>query len=115
MNTQRANTVQNSLQIGMEVVTREGDTMGTIAEVGSGTFEVARGLFLRKVFSAPVTAVSRVEGNRIVLTLSRAELEQTRQRGHIGTSLAERADGVVHHVKEIVDEVSASHATPGRR
>jgi preprotein translocase subunit YajC len=115
MNTMRVNTAQNALEIGMEVVTREGDMMGTIAEVGSATFEIARGLFLRKVFSAPASAVVRVEKNRVILSMSRADLEATRKSGHIGTTLGERADGVVHHLKDIADEVTVSHTVPSQR
>ncbi len=101
-------TQANSVRIGMEVVTSEGDVMGRVAEIGSATFEIARGLFLRRVFSAPETAIARIENNRVVLSMSRADLEAARTRGHIGTTLAERADGVVDHLRDIVEEAAES-------
>jgi hypothetical protein len=101
-------TQGNSVRIGMEVITSEGDVMGRVSEIGSATFEIARGLFLRRVFSAPATAIARVEQHRVMLSMSRAELEATRARGHIGTTLAERADGVVEHVRDIVEEAAQS-------
>jgi hypothetical protein len=100
------------LRVGLEVRTREGKTLGKIKHVGSGTFEVEKGVFFKRGFSVGYDEIARVEGDGVVvLEPSMDELDEIRRHGALGTTLEERVAGAVLHATQAARRaVHSSHA-----
>ncbi|HVY48742.1 MAG TPA: hypothetical protein VHB21_22795 [Minicystis sp.] len=92
------------LRVGMEVVSAEGDVLGRVHDVGSGTFDVEQGVLSRRRFSASYEQIARVEPARVVLATSSAELARMRDGGGLGTTFSERAAGAIDHARAVVEE-----------
>jgi hypothetical protein len=67
------------VRVGMGVSTSDGKRLGKVKEVGSGTFEVEKGVFFRRAFSASYDELAGIENNGIVLAFSTADLDAIRK------------------------------------
>jgi hypothetical protein len=92
------------LGVGLEVQTREGKTLGKIKRLGAGTFEVEKGIFLKRDYSVSDDEVAFVDGGRVVLAISMEELAEMRRHGALGTTLGERLTRTVDHAREAVGQ-----------
>lgn len=105
-----------AISIGHEVVTSDGQLLGWVKQVGSGTFEVERGTFFRRDFSISYQDVARASRNVVVLALSTSELAEAREHGGLGITVRERAAGVVDHVRGALDRaLHPAHAPTSER
>jgi hypothetical protein len=108
----REHLVQHPHHVGMEVRTLEGKRLGRISKVSSGTFQVARGFLLKKEYSLSFDEVVWAGDDRVVLTVSRSQLDDIRAHGGIGTTLGERTAGAADHLRVAIDDaVHIKHAT----
>lgn len=98
------------LRVGQEVRTSDGKKLGKVKQVGSGTFEVEKGLFFKRDLSMSYDDLARVDDGIAVLDLSADELARIRAHGAIGTTFKERASGAVEHAVHALDE--AVHVGP---
>ena len=106
------NRLLDQIRVGMEVRTLEGKRFGRVTEVSSGTFQVARGVVLRKVYSLSFDAIVWVGDDRVVLKLARSDLDDIRAHGHLGTTLGERAAATADRLRVALDD--ALHANSSR-
>jgi hypothetical protein len=88
-----------TLRVGLEVHTREGKTLGKIKHVGSGTFEVEKGLFFKRDYAVSYDDVTYADWDGVTLDVSMDELAEIRRHGAIGTTLEERLTGAVDHAR----------------
>ena len=65
---------QQMVHVGLEVRTSDGKRLGKVKEVGSGTFEVEKGLFYKHDVSLSYEDIDQVVGGIAVLRLSAADL-----------------------------------------
>jgi hypothetical protein len=93
-----------TLGVGLQVQTREGKTLGKIKRVGAGTFEVEKGIFLKRDYSVSDDEVAFVDGDRVILAISMEELTEMRRHGALGTTLGERLTRTVDHAREAVGQ-----------
>jgi len=63
------------VQVGMDVKSREGRSLGKVIGLADEAFVVERGLFFARDYRVPFRAVETINRGAIYLSLNRAELE----------------------------------------
>jgi hypothetical protein len=102
----------NQIRVGMDVRTLEGEPLGHVTEVGSATFQVETGLLFKRTFAMSFEEIVWIGDGRVVLTVSREELEAIRGGGEIGTTLSERVAGAVDHARLALEAAVHPAHTP---
>lgn len=72
------NRYRSELRVGMNVSSMDGKRLGKVKDVGSGTFDVERGFFIKRAFSATYDEIARIDSDGVTLDLSEAELNSYR-------------------------------------
>src|ERR1700733_13376247 len=93
-----------TLRVGLEVQTREGKTLGKIKRLGSGTFEVEKGVFWRRDYSVSDDEVAFSDGDRVVLSVSMEELAGAPPHGGRGTTREEPRARTVENAKDALHQ-----------
>jgi hypothetical protein len=96
--------MQSRISVGMNVRTLDDKDLGVVKRVHGNTFEIERGLFMNEDHAVALDQVMRIDDRGIVLSVSKRGLDAMNKTGRLGTSLRDRAAGVVDHVLAAVDE-----------
>ena len=70
------NRYMSQLRVGMHVKSLDGKELGRVRDVGSTTFDVEKGIFLKRAFAATFDEIARIEREGVVLDLSTREISR---------------------------------------
>lgn len=75
------NRYRSALRVGMKVKSADGKRLGKVKDVGSGTFDVERGLFIKTAFAATYDEIARIDDSGVTLDFLSNDLT-TYKRGN---------------------------------
>ena len=106
-----SNEFHGRISVGMKVRTLDGTDIGRVKGLHGETFEVEKGLFFNQDHALAFSEIKQIDGDGIELNVAEETFAAMRRSGGVGTSLHDRAEGVVDHARAAIDEaIHAGHS-----